>query len=293
MPPRVVTLVSGLGWHVQDLERAARLLDIDLAPVPFSSLRASVGANAPRLNASDHDLRAADGILVRLMPAGTLEQVVFRMDTLHRLEAEGQRIINPPRAVEAAVDKYLALARLELHGLPVPPTWVGESADAALDAFDRLGRDVVVKPLFGSEGRGLMRVSDPDLALRAFRTLEQLGAVLYLQKFLRHDGEDLRILVIRDHPLGCMRRRSTGGDWRTNVARGASPEMTPLDPAIASLALRASKAVGAVVSGVDIVLDRDTGLPYVLEVNAVPGWRAFSAVSGLDVAVEILSLFRS
>ena len=89
-----------------------------------------------------------------MMPPGSLEQVVFRMDALHRLAAAGVPVLNPPRAVEAAVDKYLTLALLAAAGLPVPSTWTGQSAAEALAAFEELGGDVVVKPLFGSEGRG-------------------------------------------------------------------------------------------------------------------------------------------
>ena len=87
-----------------------------------------------------------------MMPPGSLEQVVFRMDALHRIAAAGVPVLNPPRAVEAAVDKYLTLALLEAAALPVPPTWAGQGATEALAAFDALGGDVVVKPLFGSEG---------------------------------------------------------------------------------------------------------------------------------------------
>ena len=107
------------------------------------------------------------------MPPGSLEQVVFRMDVLQRLEARGHRRPQPAAALEVCVDKYLASARLEAAGLPVPPTIVCQDADTALEAFEQLGGDVVVKPLFGSEGRGMVRVSDPELAWRTFRTLER------------------------------------------------------------------------------------------------------------------------
>ena len=110
------------------------------------------------------------------MPPGSLEQVVFRMDLLHRLQARGVRVLNPPRAVEICVDKYLATALLEAAGLRVPPTIVCQHADAALEAFEALGGDVVVKPLFGSEGRGMVRVTDPEMAWRTFRTLERTQA---------------------------------------------------------------------------------------------------------------------
>ena len=90
------------------------------------------------------------------------------MDALHRVAAAGVPVLNPPRAVETAVDKYLTLAMIQAAGMPVPRTWVGESATAALEAFEILGGDVVVKPLFGSEGRGLVRLSDGELAWRTF-----------------------------------------------------------------------------------------------------------------------------
>ena len=134
------------------------------------------------------DLLAADGVLVRMMPPGSLEQVVFRMDALHRVAAAGVPVLNPPRAIEAAVDKYLTLPLLDPAGLPVPPTWAGQEANEALAAFDMLGGDVVVKPLFGSEGRGLIRISDHELGWRTFHALERMGAVLYLQRFIRHPG---------------------------------------------------------------------------------------------------------
>ncbi|HEV3162980.1 MAG TPA: RimK family alpha-L-glutamate ligase, partial [Isosphaeraceae bacterium] len=182
---------------------------------------------------------------------------------------------------------YLALARIEAAGLPVPLTWAGETAAAALEAFEALGGDVVVKPLFGSEGRGLLRVSDRELARRAFFTLERLGAVLYVQQFVPHPGHDLRAFVLGDRVLGAIRRHAPKGDWRTNVSLGGRPEACTLDPAAERLALRAARAIGARMAGVDLLPDGEGEL-VVLEVNAVPGWRALGSATGVDVAVEIL-----
>ena len=133
-----------------------------------------------------------------------------------RLEAARVAVLNPARAIECAVDKYLATCRLEAAGLPVPPTLVCERADDALAAFDELGGDVVVKPIFGSEGRGIVRVSDPELALRTFRTLERLQAVLYVQEFVPHEGCDVRVIVLDGRVIGAMRRCSDAiGTCRT------------------------------------------------------------------------------
>ena len=284
---RVVALVSGLGWHVQDLARAAATLAIDFQPVPFPSVVGRVGDGPAKVLASGIDLARVDGVLVRMMPPGTLEQVVFRMDALHRVADSGVPLLNPPGAIEAAVDKYLALAKLDGAGLRVPPTWAGESAADALDAFDRLGGDVVVKPLFGAEGRGLVRVTDREVARRVMDALARIGSVLYLQRFIRHPGHDLRAFVLGGRIIGAIRRHAPDDDWRTNVAVGGRAEAIDLDADAGRLAILAAKAVGTIMAGVDLIEDPGRGL-LVLEVNAVPGWRALSAATGVDVACAVL-----
>jgi ribosomal protein S6--L-glutamate ligase len=294
---RIAVLASGDGWHVQDLARAAAALGHDLAPVSFRHLQGwlaspepavitSTGSHTRRVAPLSIVLSSVDRVLVRTMPAGSLEQVIFRMDVLHRLEAIGVPVINPPRALEAAIDKYLACARMEAAGLPVPATLVCERAEDALAAFEKLGGDVVVKPLFGSEGQGITRVTDADMAYRVFTTIERLGAVLYVQRFIPHDGSDLRAFVLGDRVLAAMRRRHSS-DWRTNVARGATAEPTEPTPAEAQLATRAAAVVGSPVAGVDLLHSRD-GQTFVLEVNAVPGWRALGKATGIDVATELI-----
>lgn len=279
-PMNLCILSGGPGWHVQDLIRAAEARGHTVEIRDFRRLSGSV-ARGERL------LPEADCVLVRTMPPGSLEQVVFRMDLLHRLVAAGVSVLNPPAALETCIDKYLSTARLEAAGLPVPSTVVCQDAETALQAFEDLGGDVVVKPLFGSEGRGMCRVSDPELAWRTFRTLERTASVLYLQQFVPHYGYDVRAFVLGKKVLAAMRRRGSG-DWRTNVAQGGQAEAIRLDDRLNELALRAAEAVRAPICGVDLLPAKD-GTVYVLEVNAVPGWRALSRVCGLDVADEIIA----
>lgn len=221
------------------------------------------------------------------MPPGSLEQVIFRMDLLAQAAARGVIILNSPRSLEACVDKYLTTARLADAGLPVPPTVTCQHADAALDAFAQLGGDVVVKPLFGSEGRGMVRISDPELAWRTFRTLERTGAVIYLQQTIRHPGWDLRVFVLAGRVLAAMRRHARGDDWRTNVAQGGRAEPVLLADDETALALRAADVLGAAAAGVDLMRG-PAGEWYVIEVNAVPGWRALAPACGVDVAAAIV-----
>src|SRR5262245_53977581 len=114
---RIALLSSGDGWHVRDLKRAAGHLGHDAVAVDFRRVLSGISC-------SSDSVAAFDGVVVRTMPPGSLEQVVFRMDVLQRLQARGITVLNPPAALETCVDKYLASARLEAAGLPVPRTIV-------------------------------------------------------------------------------------------------------------------------------------------------------------------------
>lgn len=275
----IAILSGGTGWHVQDLARAATDLGHTATPLDFRTL--SAGANSASV-----PLAEFDAILVRTMPAGSLEQVVFRMDLLHEAAARGVPVLNPPRAVEVCVDKYLTTARLARGGIPTPPTAVSQRSDDAMSHFTQLGGDVVLKPIFGSEGRGMVRITDEETAWRTFRVLEQTGQVIYLQQFVRHPGWDLRAFVLGDRVIASM-RRTAGSDWRTNVAQGGVAESVTLSESETALALRAAEAVGCPVAGVDL-LPGPNGELFVIEVNAVPGWKALASACGVDVAKEVV-----
>ncbi|MBX3442167.1 MAG: RimK family alpha-L-glutamate ligase [Planctomyces sp.] len=282
----VVVLGNAGSWYVADLERAARDRGDRCERWEFTRLATEVATGSESIRHEASALEGVDSVIVRTMPPGSLEQVVFRMNLLARAERLGATVINSARAIECAVDKHLTTARLQEGGLPVPETFVCETADDALAALERLGGDVVVKPLFGAEGRGIVRVSDPDLGLRVFRAIERTGGVLYLQRFVPHEGYDVRVLVLDGEVLGGMTRRSAS-DFRTNVARDARAEPHEPTDVERDFSLRAAAATGARFAGIDLLYDRD-GRLYVIEVNGVPGWRAFGRVSGMDVAARLL-----
>lgn len=282
---KIGILANEGSWYFSDLQRAAGTLGADCTRLDFERLVARIGSQGESVCRGAAGL-PFDVVIVRTMPPGTLEQVVYRMDALGRLAAAGTRVINSPKSLECAVDKYLTTARLSAAGLPVPETIVCEHEDDALIAFEELGGDVVVKPIFGAEGRGIVRVSDPDLAHRTFRTLMRLDAVLYLQRFIDHEGFDVRVLVLNGQVVGGIRRRSPH-DFRTNVARSAIAESHAVTSREADLALQAVEITGAYIAGVDLLYDRQ-GTCYVIEVNAVPGWQAFTKTTGIDVALRMM-----
>ena len=284
--PHIAVLASPKSYYARALAAAAaRIPDCRLTAVPFSEIQSTLTSEGLRVHSGGVSLPHCDAILVRAMPPGSLEQVVFRMDALIALENQGVLIVNSPRAMETSVDKYLSLTRLSAAGLPTPPTSVCQTIEQAMEAFQALGGDVVVKPIFGSEGRGMMRVADGDLAYRAFTALVRTQAVVYLQPFLPHPGFDVRVLVLGDR-MWAMKRRHDH-DWRTNLSRGARAEPHPLTESQRTLAQQARDAVGGVFVGVDL-LPQTQGRDIVLEVNAAPGWRGLEKVCGHNIADALI-----
>jgi RimK family alpha-L-glutamate ligase len=281
---RVAVVGSTGGWHAERLERAftARGHDCRFAPVTRIVGRIDGGFAA---RSRDVALDECDVVVVRGIPRGSLEQIVFRVDALHALAAAGVRLVNGALAIERAIDKFLASALLAAAGVPTPRTVACERAEDALEAFAALGSDVIVKPLFGSMGFGMARVEDPDVAQRVFRALEIERAVYYLQETVPHAGADVRALVVGERVVAAIERVGVG--WRANIARGARARAVELDGARAELCVRAAAVLGADYAGVDL-LRGDDGRDHVIEVNAIPGWHGVEAATGVDVAAALV-----
>jgi RimK family alpha-L-glutamate ligase len=279
----LVVLAAREGWHTRELTRALEARGHTGTIVPYEGLVATIGRRSG-LRSRAADLDRADAVLARIIPSGSLEQIIYRVDALHRLEDRGVRVMNSPRAIERTVDKFWTSALLEQCDLPTPDTIVCETPEEAVAAFRELG-DVIVKPLFGSMGLGMVRVSDEEMAFRVFKTIEQIRGVYYLQRAIEHEGRDIRVFVVGGRVLAAIERSSAG--WRTNLSRGGTARRVELPDAWTSLAVRAAAAVGAEYAGVDLLPARD-GTVYVLEVNGIPGWRGLQEATGVDVAAALV-----
>ncbi len=282
---KVAVLGSRPGWHADQMQRALERHGHTCSLLPVSSMLAKIGS-LPRLSSRGADLDSFDIVLVRFIPRGSLEQIIFRMDALHLLEARGVRVINRAKVIERTVDKLYTSGLLEQAGLPTPRTIVCEGNSDAMTAFAVLGGDVIVKPLFGSMGRGLVRVEDEELAYRVFKALDLERAVYYLQETIHHNGCDIRAFVVGGRVVATMER--VAEDWRTNVARGAQVRPTYLTAEQEELCLRAAQVVEAEYAGVDL-LRAINGEHYLLEVNSIPGWQGLQSVSEVNIAEEIVA----
>jgi len=195
-------------------------------------------------------------------------------------------VMNSPRAIERCVDKFYTSALLREAGLDTPETVVCEGVDDAMAAARAMG-DVIIKPLFGSMGHGMVRVSDPETAFRVIRALDVTRSVFYVQRVIDHDGADVRAFVVGNRVVAAIERRAHDGGWRTNISLGGDARAVDLPPDWGDRALRAARAVGADYAGVDLLPARD-GTVYALEVNGIPGWSGVQSATSVDVAGAIV-----
>ena len=277
MSRRIAIITDDPGWHGRQLRQAfaARGCEsqyVSLQNCYFDLAHARHGVVIPGFK---HSL--PDAVFVRGVPGGTLEQVILRLDILHALREIGVPVYNDARAIERSVDKAMTSFLLKRAGIPTPATWVCESAAQARAVLLRetaAGRELVLKPLFGSQGLGLQRLkSGMD-----FPNLAEYSGAAYLQSFVdcgEGHWHDFRVLVVGGAARAAMLRR--GASWVNNVAQGAKCEKAQPDETLQRLAQDAVRAVGMDYAGVDLMRDRN-GKLYVIEVNGIPAWRGLQGI---------------
>ena len=283
MPPKIGILSSQRGYHVQALEAAIRKKGCEPAFFSIARMAGWIGRR-PALQTRGECLDDCKALLVRTIPTGSLEQIIFRMDALHRLENLGMRVVNSASAIERTVDKYYTSFLLADAGIPTPRTLVAEDFDTALAACREMG-DVVLKPLFGSEGKGMVRLTDEETAYRVLRAWELNQYIYYLQEYLPHFQEDIRAFVVGGHVVAAMRRRGTG--WKTNYSQGAEVQPIKLCGEMEEMALKATRLVNLDYAGVDLMRAED-GRTYVVEINSIPGWRGLQKTTDQNIADQII-----
>ena len=276
-------------WSSTQVREALTKRGIPYVCFTFPKLVAQLGCK-PYFKVAEVDLlKDLNALIIRPIGRGSLEELVFRMDMLYKLERAGFYVINPAESIEHCVDKYDILAILEDNGVPVPRTVATESANEAVKAFHMLGGDVVVKPIFGSRGIGATRVNDPEIALTVFKAITFQHGVVYLQEFVPHGHSDIRAFVVDGRVVAAMRRVADG--WKTNYSQGARPAPTTLSKEFEDLAVKSAKAVGCKVAGVDI-LEGPQG-PRICDVNSQPGWKGLQMVTKVNIAEEIVDFVLS
>ncbi|APH59099.1 ATP-grasp domain-containing protein [Granulibacter bethesdensis] len=284
--PLIVVFIDDQDWHLRMLRAAFSAAGATLLPVRLSDCGLDTtqpyGLLIPGL-----DGRLPDGVLVRAVAGGSFESVTIRLGVLHALHAMGVPVWNSVGAIERCVDKSMTSFLLQHSGLPTPPSWTVPGRDAALAIAHRelVQERLVLKPLFGSQGKGLTMIARAE----DLPPPEEVNDVYYLQRFIPAHGrgyEDYRLFVCDGEVIAAMIRRAD--DWITNIRQGAIPSALTPDADMCDLAVRAAQAVGAAYAGVDLIRNPE-GQFMVLEVNSMPGWRGLQQVVSYPIAEQLAS----
>jgi len=286
---RVLLVSDENDWHARQMQaaysaRGLKASRVDLADCGFAT------ESPTGLTLGAFGLRLPHAVHVRTIAAGSFEAITKRLGVLHALSRLGVLVWNDALAIERCVDKSATSFLIARAGLPTPPTWTTESEAAAraLCAEELAHGPLVLKPLFGAQGKGLRLIRHAG----ALPSPDKVNGVYYLQRFLPPEAQefrDFRVLVVRGRIVGAMMRAHS--TWITNIKQGGKPSPIAPDAAMTRLAVQAAKAVGAAIAGVDILSGADGALS-VLEVNSMPAWSGLQKVTAGNIAMTIAdSLF--
>ncbi len=280
---RIIIFSDNNGWHEQRLCHALAKYNVETSIISLKDCRIGFGSNQFGLDIPGFKDELPHAAFVRAIPGGSFEEVTFRLDILHALNDLGVIVHNTAHTIEQTVDKGMTSFLLARAGIAAPAVWVCESETDALNIVSKekkAGRKLVLKPLFGNCGKGLLLIDSAS----QLPTSDQVNGVYYLQSYIAQDnqfGKDWRVLVINNRAVAAMERVSE--HWITNRARGGRCLPTVLTKQLRQLAEDAAQATGAFYAGVDIIADINKQF-LVLEVNSVPAWRGLQSVCSDDIA---------
>ncbi|MBC7756111.1 MAG: RimK family alpha-L-glutamate ligase [Bdellovibrio sp.] len=290
---------QGGGWHGAQLALALAARGFKAIFVSLQDCVIDCSAEKPIINIPHVDT-LPKAAFVRGIAGGTFQQITQRLNILHALKLLGVIVYNDGRAIERTVDKAMTSFLLHQAGIATPKTWVCESrsqAHAIIEKNIALNQRLVIKPMFGSQGRGVRLIdqtSEKTPEKTPEKTLEKMplpmdvhvDGVFYLQQFIKSPS-DYRVFIVNNQVVAAMKR--IGETWLHNAALGAKCDQNN-EHDVAKIALQAALVLEIAYCGVDVIRDEDSIL-YVLEVNSIPAWRGLQSVSPVNIAQELVDDF--
>ena len=222
-----------------------------------------------------------------------LERCVSYFRGLHftsALEFLDIPVLNKFDVASICGNKMFMTLLLKKNNIPTPKTYFSFSSESATDNLEKVGYPLVIKPVIGSWGRGVMQIVDKD-AMDAIVEIRDItdsphDRIYYLQKVVKRPPRDIRIITIGDEPIAAMYRKSSGG-FKTNIALGADPEICEITKEMEEMAIKASKAMGGGILGIDMMEDEERGI-VVHEVNNTVEFKGLARVSQRNIPKEMV-----
>jgi ribosomal protein S6--L-glutamate ligase len=205
---------------------------------------------------------------------------------LRQFELMGMKTTLSSEALITARNKFLALQSLREAQVPIPRSILLASRPDVVEAAHFVHYPAILKILSGTQGIGVMRVKSFEETAAIVDTMKFFGEVMLLQEYIPNPGIDIRAFVVGGQVIGSMKRVAQMHEWRSNIHLGAKGMPVELDDHARDIAVRASRAVGLEISGVDMIFRGDE--PVVLEVNASPGFRGLLLATHVNAADAIV-----
>ena len=222
-----------------------------------------------------------------------LERCVSYFRGLHftaSLEFMDVPVLNKFQVANQCGNKMFMTLLLKKYNVPTPKTYFSFSSESASENIEKVGYPLVIKPVIGSWGRGVMQLKDKDTADALFEIRDITDSphdrIFYLQELINRPPRDIRVITVGDEPIAAMYRKSSGG-FKTNIALGADPELCEITKEIEEISTKASKAMGGGILGIDIMEDKKRGL-VVHEVNNTVEFKGLARVSRRNIPKEMV-----
>ena len=221
-----------------------------------------------------------DAVIPRIRPA----QTFYACALLRLFESLGVFCLNNSDSIIQSRDKLFSLQLLLSQGVQIPTTGFASSPLDTNDLIEMVGGSpLIVKLLEGTQGKGVVLAETKKAAESVINAFKSLNANILVQEFIKEaDGKDLRCFVIDGKVVAAMQRSAPPGEFRANVHLGGTTSIIRATSEERRLAIKATKAMGLRVAGVDII--RSASGPLVLEVNSSPGLEGIEAATQKDIA---------
>ncbi|MBT8173209.1 MAG: lysine biosynthesis protein LysX [Nitrosopumilus sp.] len=222
-----------------------------------------------------------------------LERCVSYFRGLHftaSLEFLDVPVLNKFEVAHICGNKMFMTLLLKKNNIPTPKTYFSFSSESAAENLEKVGFPLVIKPVIGSWGRGVMPLKDKDTMEAVFEIRDITDSphdrIYYLQELIKRPPRDIRVITVGDEPIAAMYRKSSGG-FKTNIALGADPELCEITKEMEDMATKASKAMGGGILGIDMMEDDQNGL-VVHEVNNTVEFKGLARVSQRNIPKEMV-----
>ena len=222
-----------------------------------------------------------------------LERCVSYFRGLHFtacLEFMDVPVLNKFDVTSLCGNKMFMTLLLKKNNIPTPKTYFSFSSESATENIEKVGYPLVIKPIIGSWGRGVMPLKDKDTVDAVFEIRDITDSphdrIYYLQELIKRPPRDIRVITIGDRPIAAMYRKSSGG-FKTNIALGADPEICEITKEMEDMASKASKAMGGGILGIDMMEDEENGL-VVHEVNNTVEFKGLAKVAKENIPKEMV-----